>query len=208
MASGISAIGRENRQRIVVVDVAQIAGHVGVAIGQQETCRAVIEKSRRPGRNRVARRASRSRDREPSRHVVWNIPANRCGAQERCLVAAITVHRTQSVVIVHMTGNASRRRRGHMRPSQGKTGGAVIEHCRRPIHRRVACRAVYCRERRSGCGVNWSNRSLPGGQMALRISAIGWRNLQRVVVVDVAGSAGRRDVGASERETDQAVIES
>jgi len=37
VAAGVPAIGRGDRQCIVVVDVAQIAGHGRVAIGQRET---------------------------------------------------------------------------------------------------------------------------------------------------------------------------
>ena len=33
MASGVPAVRRRNRQRIVVVDVARRAGHVGMAVG-------------------------------------------------------------------------------------------------------------------------------------------------------------------------------
>jgi len=43
MALLISAIGRGNRQIIVVVDMAERASHIRVAVGQQETGRAVVE---------------------------------------------------------------------------------------------------------------------------------------------------------------------
>jgi len=48
MASGISAIGGRNRQIVVVVDVAERAGHIGVSGSEQEPGRAVIEFGVRP----------------------------------------------------------------------------------------------------------------------------------------------------------------
>ena len=85
MALRISAIGRRDRQSIVVVDVAQSAGHAGVPIGQREAGRAVIKHARRPGRNRVAGGAGRSRGRKSGRDVIRNVPADRRGALERRL---------------------------------------------------------------------------------------------------------------------------
>ena len=48
---------------------------------------------------------------------------------------------------------------------------------------------------------------LPGTQMASRRSASGWRNLQIVVVVYVARSAGHIGVAVSQRKTGARVIE-
>jgi hypothetical protein len=86
-----------------------------VPVGQQETGRAVIKKSRSPSGNRVTRRASRSRDREPSRNVIRHIPAQRCGALEGRLVAAITIGRMERVVVAHMAGGAGSGRWRHVR---------------------------------------------------------------------------------------------
>ena len=61
MALRISAIGRRNRQGIVVVDVARSAGHVGMPVGQQETGRTVVECRCRPTSRCVACRAIRKR---------------------------------------------------------------------------------------------------------------------------------------------------
>ena len=54
MAAGVPAIGRRDRQRIIVADVAQIASHGRMAIGQWEAGCIVIEDPRSPGGNRVA----------------------------------------------------------------------------------------------------------------------------------------------------------
>ena len=59
MALRISAIGRRDRQGIVVVDVARSAGHIGVPVGQQETGRAVVECRCGPTSRCVAGRAIR-----------------------------------------------------------------------------------------------------------------------------------------------------
>jgi hypothetical protein len=60
MASGISAIGRGDRQIVVVIHMAKSAGHVRVAIGQQKTGRAVVELGVQPGVKSMATRAVRS----------------------------------------------------------------------------------------------------------------------------------------------------
>ena len=91
MALRVAAVGCGNRQTVVVVDVAQIAGHVGVTIGQQESGSAVIEHPRGPGCNRVASRASRCRRRETGRNVIRYRSPDRCGAGKSRLVAAITI---------------------------------------------------------------------------------------------------------------------
>jgi len=91
MALRVAAIGRRDRQGIVVVDVAQIAGHVGVPIGQQEPGRAVIKDSRSPSCNRVASRASRCGRGEPGRDVIRHRSANARGAEKSRLVAAVTI---------------------------------------------------------------------------------------------------------------------
>ena len=55
MAARISAISRSNHQIVIVVDVAQGAGDIGVPGREQETGRAVIKYSGRPTRRVMAR---------------------------------------------------------------------------------------------------------------------------------------------------------
>jgi hypothetical protein len=69
MALRVPAIGRGNRQIVVVIEVAQIAGHVGMPAGQQETGRAVVECCRRPTDRRMAGRAVCSRKSRTSRRM-------------------------------------------------------------------------------------------------------------------------------------------
>ena len=64
MAAGISAVGRRDAQRIIVVEVASGAGHAGMRVGQGESGRAVIKHARGPSGNGMAGSASRSRNRK------------------------------------------------------------------------------------------------------------------------------------------------
>ena len=59
MAARVSAIGRRNRQSIVVADVARSAGHVCMPIGEWKPCCVVVECRRRPTYRRMARCAVR-----------------------------------------------------------------------------------------------------------------------------------------------------
>jgi hypothetical protein len=141
--------------------VAQTASNCRVSIGQRETGCTVIEYSRSPSRNRVARCTLRRRDWESCRNVVRYVPAKRRGALESRLVTAVTVRRTQRVIVVHMAGGASRRRRGCMSSGQGKPGLAVIESCRRPTYRAMAYRTVPYRKLRTRRRVHRIVRLLP-----------------------------------------------
>ena len=116
--------------------------------------------------------------------------AYRGGALEGCLVAPVTIRRIQCVIVVHMARSAGRRRRGHVRSRQSETGNAVIERRRVPTFSRMAGGTIHRRESRSSCRVHWIIRLLPGRQMATRVSAIGRRDRQRIIVVDVAQIAG------------------
>lgn len=72
---------------------------------------------------------------------------------------------------------------------QRESCGAVVEGCRRPTNRRVAKRAIRGRERRPGGWMHRVRGCLPSGQMTLRVPAIGRRDRQIVVVVDMAERA-------------------
>ena len=126
--------------------MAQIAGHVGVPVGQQEPGRAVIEDSRSPSCNRVARRASRGSRREPGRNMVRHRAADGRRAEKSGLVAAVTIRGIERVVVAHMARRAGRRRRGHVRSGQGKPSNAVIERRRSPARCRMAIGAIHRRE--------------------------------------------------------------
>lgn len=95
-----------------------------------------------------------------------------------------------------------------MSSGQGKPGDAVIECRPGPTGCRVASGAIRRGESRAGSGVNRSSRLLPGGQMALRVAAIGRGNRQTVVVVDVAKGASDICMAIGQEETGRAVVES
>jgi len=207
MAAGISAIGRGDRKRVIVIDVAKIAGHGCMAVGQGETGGAVIENARGPRCDWVAARAGRSRGRKTGRDVIRYRSAYRCGAEKNRLVASVTIRGIERIVVVHMAQRARGRRRGRMRSGQRKSGDAVIEGRSGPTGCGVASGAVGRGKRRAGSGVHGSSRLLPGGQMALRVAAIGRGNRQTVVVVDVAEGASHIRVSIGQQESGGAVVE-
>jgi len=68
--------------------------------------------------------------------------------------------------------------------------------------------AVGGAESGAGTGVNRVVGLLPGGEVAISIATIGGRDLQIVIVVDVAGRAGNVRVTLGELEAGGAVVES
>ena len=142
-------------------------------VGQRKSGGAVIKHSRGPGSDRVAGGASRCCGRESSRDVIRNISANRCGALEYRRVASIAIRRVQRVVVVYVAGSAGCRHWRRVSSDQRKSGHAVIERSGVPTRRGVASGAVGCRESSSRSGVHRIVGSLPVGQVALRIAAIG-----------------------------------
>lgn len=119
-------------------------------------------------------------------------------------VAAIGRRSRQCVVVVDVAGSAS-----HIGVSIGerKTRRVVIERGRSPAHRCVTCGAVRKRKRWSGRRMDRIVRLLPGAQVAPRISAIGRRNRQIVVVVQMAGSAWHVGMAVGQQKTRRAVVE-
>jgi len=122
-------------------------------------------------------------------------------------VAAVTIRRIERVIVVHMARRAWSRRWRHVRARQRKSGNAVIERGRSPTRRRMAIGTVGGGKRGPRSGVHRSIRLLPGGQMALRIPAIGRSNRQIVVVVDVAECACHVGVPSGQRKTRRTVVE-
>lgn len=129
VALRIAAIGRRNRQRIIVIDVAERASHVGVPVGEQETGRAVIENCGGPTDRVVAGGAVRGGERRAGggmHGIVGGLP----GAQVAAGVAAVGRADRQIVIVVDMAGGA-----GNVRVPirQQESGRAVIEPGVQPI---------------------------------------------------------------------------
>ena len=77
-------------------------------------------------------------------------------------VPAIGRRDRQSIVVVHVAGNARCPRWGNVHPCQGKAGRAVIEGCRRPAYCVMAHRTVRRRKLRTRRRVDGIIRLLPG----------------------------------------------
>ena len=167
----------------------------------------MVKNSSGPSRNRVAGRAGRGSRRETSRDVVRNAAANRRGALECRGVATVAIRGIQRVVVAYMAGCAGRWRRRHVRAGQREPGCAVIERGRCPTRRVVAGGTIGRAECGTGSGVHRIIGLLPGGQVALRISAIRGSNRQVVIVVDVASRARDIRVSGGQRKSRGVVIE-
>ena len=171
----------------------------------------VIECSPEPTGRRVAGVASL---RIAGGDVVRHRAAKRLRADPRRLVAPVTrsVRRGQAVVIADVAVRASRNfgacRRWHlMRAGERPASGAVIKRPRIPRRGVVACRTKRSRKSCSHVvGHHASERlcAVPFIRMAAVAIRIGAG--QRVVVVDVARGAGRREVCPRERPTGRAVV--
>ena len=140
MATRITAIGRLDRQREVVIDVAGRAGGGGgrhVHASQREAGDAVIERSQiGPGDSVVAIRAVGSSKRGTRRgmhRVICRIPVGQVAE----LVAAIGRSRRE-VVAARGRGVALRALHAGVGIGQGEAGGGVVECGIRPARRVVA----------------------------------------------------------------------
>jgi len=107
---------------------------------------------------------------------------------------AIRVCCGEGVIVPHVAigaGHNFARRLQLVRAGQRPAGCAVIEDRRVPRDGVMASGAIRGGER---CSRGWVRRivcRLPGGQVALRIPAVRRRDRQGVIVIDVAGRAGR-----------------
>jgi hypothetical protein len=101
MAAGGSASVWGDSQRIVVTGVTQIAGHVGVPVGEQEAGGAVIKNAGSPGGNGMAEGTLCCSGWKSSGDVI-----RQRGALESGLVAAKAVRGFEEVVVADMAGGA------------------------------------------------------------------------------------------------------
>jgi hypothetical protein len=195
------AIGVRGRESVVVPDVAIRAGHDFACRRQlMRACQrpprhAVVKNRRRPGNRVVARRAV-CRSERRSRRRVGRILCRLPGRQVAPRVSAVRRRNIQTVVAVDVAGGTA----GHLASvgyqrvgiRQRKTESVVVELAVCPLRDGMARRASR------------SCRGKPGGDVIWHASAKGWRavpcrqvaahavrGVQRVIVVDVAGRAGR-----------------
>jgi len=185
MAAGIPAVGRRNRKRIVVANVAlrtrgDLArrGHL-VRVGQREARGAVIECRVGPVDGVVASRALRCG--EARLNVIGDVAAQslRVIPIRRVAAIAVGVRGCKGVVVADVALRAGRDYacRGHLVVArQGPTSHGVIKRGIRPRDRVMAGGAVG----RGECGacrlVRWIVRLLPGGRVAACVPAVGRRD--------------------------------
>lgn len=204
VALGIAALRRGNRQRIVVVDMALRALQIRMALGQQESRRAVVEYRGGPGHGVVAGRALGGRERSSSRRVDWIVRLLPRG-QMALRITAIGRRNRQRVVVVDV---ALRALQIGVTVREQESGRGVIEGRRGPADRIMAGRALRGRKRGSRRWMDWIIGLLPGGQMADRVPAIGVQNSAQIIVVaHVAGGARNRRVRVLKQESRGRMIE-
>lgn len=217
VAAGITAIRRCDIQSVVVIHMALCArGDLTsrcqlVRVSKWESRAGVIKGRVGPVACVVALRALRSG--ESGVDVIGHVAAERLRFVPVRGVAAVAirVRGGERVVIVGMAACA--RCRG-MHTSEGPAGRCVIEGSHvGPGNGVVACGTLAHGECRTGRGMRGIIRLLPGSEVATGIAAIRGRDIQRVVVVDVALRAiryfagGRELVRVGEREAGGGVIE-
>lgn len=200
----IAAIGRGDHQRVVPVDVALRALHVGVAVGQREARCAVIEFSVRPLGDRMTTGAGGGRAWKSRGDVIRDTAAQRGGALPSSLMASQAIRGSQRIVIVDV---ALRARRREVRPDEREAGDPVVERRTVPASGCVAIRAICRRERRTGRRMHWRGGLLPSGEVATGSSASVGSNLQIVIIAEVAGGAGHVGVALRQREACGGVVE-
>ena len=196
VAARIAAGVRGDLQIVVIVDVAGSAGHVGVAVRQQEPGGAVVERDIRPGRRIVAggtERRRKGRSGLRMRRIICLLP----GGQVATGVAAIVRPNLQVVIIVDVAGST-----GHVGVAVGQqeSSRAVIKFRAQPVIEVVAALAV-ARGKGRPCGrVRRIRRLLPVFQvtgLASRGESVEDPRRSRLVAF-LAGNGG---VSAKQRET-------
>ncbi len=187
MASRVPAVGRGSRQRVVIVHL--------VRIGQRETRRTVIKDCSSPRNGVMAGRAVRDgkrRSRSCVRRVIGLLP----GRQMASGIPAVVRHDTQAVVTVDVARFAGRHLAavGHqgVRVRQREPERGVVELAVGPLRDGVALGASHGRRGKARLDVI-RHRAAEGRRTVPRrlVAAHAVGRVQRVIIVDVAGYAGR-----------------
>ena len=209
VATRIAAVRGLNAQAIVAAHVALRTGrdfpgrcHL-VGVGQRETSRAVIELAICPRGDRVAGGTRGSSGREVRCNMVWHVSAERLRTVPRRLVASHAIRRRQVVIVV---GVALGTGRGRMRPSERKTGRAMIPG-RCPVRRGVATRTLG--SRKAGRYVIGYSAAHRGGAVVLvRMAAVAISVCRReiVIVIGVATRAWSGRMHPSQRPAGHRVV--
>lgn len=188
----VTAVAVSRKTCVIVVHVAAGAGDRGVRSRERETGRAVIERRAIPRHGVMAQIAGR-------RVSQLNVVDRRRRAVVIRLVARDAARAGQAVIIVDVTGTA---RSAGVRTAERPAGSRVVESACGPRGGRMAEGAV---RRESGRRMAWIGGALEIRHMAGRAGSVGGG--QGVVVVHMAGAAGRADVRPGKREARRRVIE-
>lgn len=159
-----------------------------------------------PGGDGVARGACRSRRRKARGDVVGDVAANGLGLIPIGSVAGHAVRSVERVIVVDVACRTGSRSGGPVRANESEAGYRVIEGSGVPTLGGMAVGAIRRSKTRTRGGVNRVGGLLPLGEVATGIAAVGWGDLQIVIVVDVAGSAGNVGMSVGEQEAGGAVI--
>ena len=137
------------------------------------------------------------RSREAGGDVIGDVSPESLRAGPGRLVAAVAIRicGSEIVIVVHVALSAGR---GGMSACQGEAGDRVIEGVVGPGDGVVAGGTIHSREGSSGGGMRGIVGGLPGGKVTAGIAAISGLNIQSVIVVDVALSAGGDFTSGSE----------
>jgi len=212
VATRIAAIRGLNAEGVITVDMALRAsrdlasrGHL-VRILQREAGAGVIELAVGPSGDGMATGTGRGGRREIGHHVIRNVAAEGLRALPGRQMATHAIGGIQGVVIVDVAGSAGCRGWRHVRSGQSKARAAVIESRRIPADRGMAIGAIRRGKGRARSGMGGIVGLLPGGEVAARVAAIRRRNLEIIVVTNVAGRAGQVGVAVRKQESRGAVI--
>jgi len=200
MAAGISAIVLLNLKRVIVVDVALGAGRGHMSAGERKARDGMVERVHvRPGDRVVTLRAIRGgkgRARRGVNGIVGGLP----GGEVAASVPAVSRSRLQIVVVVDVALRALQIR---VAVGEREARGAVIKNYVGPGRRVVAVRAIRDAEGRASAWVRRVVSLLPGGEVAAGVAAVSCRDLEMIVVADVALLARHVGVPESQREVDR-----
>lgn len=208
---GLVAAPAGGRQRavVIVIHVAEDAGrgHVRARQGEGGSHIVVIERGARPAGRGVAVRANVRGERRagtgvrrvigvrPVRQMALGIPAIRRCDLQRVVAVDVALRALQVGMAQRQRESEARMIEGAGRPRRNRVAAGASRGCDREI-----CRDVVGHVAADG------RRALVHG----RVAAVAVGRVQRVVVTEVAGSAGRRigrHVRSHQREAGDAVIE-
>jgi len=193
---------------VFVIRGVNVAIRADRAMVRQSPEGSVVECGPHPGRCVVAGGASPGK---VGRNVIRHTSAGCSGALPGSNVATVAIRgQIPRIVVVHMAGRARGFVGVRMRAGQRETRGIVIELTCGPGGNRMAGGALRRGVREAGGNMIRNASTDRRGSIPIRhVAAIAVRRIEGEIVVDMAGSAGRRrgrHVRTGQSETCDAVI--